>query len=142
MVGLLVFTVASGLCGLAQDAGQLVAARVLQGVGGALLAPQALTLLTAVFPPERRGAAFGINGAVVGVSTVAGPTLGGLITTYADWRWIFFLNVPIGLLTLVITLMAVPDLRLGGHQKLDLVGVGLSNFLESEETVAQPALLS
>src|SRR5438128_4938497 len=76
VVGLLVFTVASGLCGLAQDAGQLVAARVLQGVGGALLAPQALTLLTAVFPPERRGAAFGINGAVVGVSTVAGPTLG------------------------------------------------------------------
>src|SRR5262250_2519559 len=92
-VGLAVFTIASALCGLSQDSTQLIAARVLQGVGGALLAPQSLTLLTALFPPERRGAAFGVNGAIIGVSTVAGPTLGGLIVTYADWRWIFFLNV-------------------------------------------------
>ena len=128
VVGLLVFTVASALCGLAQDASQLIAARVLQGLGGAVMAPQALTLLTAAFPPEKRGAAFGINGAVVGLSTVAGPTLGGLITTYADWRGIFFLNVPIGLITVVIALVVVPDLRLGGRPRLDLIGVALGSL--------------
>ncbi len=127
VAGLAVFTAASALCGLSQDSTQLIAARVLQGVGGALLAPQALTLLTAIFPPERRGAAFGINGAVVGVSTVAGPTLGGLLVTYADWRWIFFLNVPIGLLAIAASLLVVPDLRPGVRHRLDLTGVGLAS---------------
>src|SRR5205814_884984 len=126
--GLALFTVASALCGLAQDSNQLIAARVLQGVGGALLAPQSLTLLAAVFPPERRGAAFGINGAVVGISTVAGPTLGGLIVTYADWRWIFFLNVPVGVVAVAASLLAIPDLRPGVRHRLDLGGVALSTI--------------
>jgi EmrB/QacA subfamily drug resistance transporter len=126
--GLALFTVASVLCGLAQDSNQLIAARVLQGVGGALLAPQSLTLLAAVFPPERRGAAFGINGAVVGISTVAGPTLGGLIVTYADWRWIFFLNVPVGVVAVAASLLAIPDLRPGVRHRLDLAGVALSTI--------------
>src|SRR5207245_4839281 len=72
--GLIVFTTASALCGLSQDATQLIAARVLQGVGGAMIAPQTITILMAIFPPERRGAAFGMTGAVIGISTVAGPT--------------------------------------------------------------------
>src|ERR1700681_2309252 len=88
-IGLAIFTVASALCGLSQDANQLIAARVLQGVGGAVLTPQTLDILTTLFPPERRGAAFGIWGGVAGLATVTGPTLGGAIVTYISWQWIF-----------------------------------------------------
>ncbi|HSV23426.1 MAG TPA: DHA2 family efflux MFS transporter permease subunit, partial [Xanthobacteraceae bacterium] len=109
------------------DANQLIAARVIQGVGAALLAPQTLTILMAIFPAERRGAAFGITGAVIGVSTVAGPTLGGLIVTNGDWRWIFFLNVPIGILALVGTFLVIPDVRTARQHRLDLIGVLLSS---------------
>ena len=126
-LGLVVFTAASALCGLSTDATQLIAARVLQGVGGALIAPQTLTILMAIFPPERRGAAFGITGAVIGVSTVAGPTLGGLIVTNWDWRWIFFVNVPIGILALLGTFLVIPDVRPGRRHRLDLIGVALSS---------------
>ena len=125
--GLVIFTAASALCGLSQDANQLLAARVIQGVGAALLAPQTLTILMAIFPAERRGAAFGITGAVIGVSTVAGPTLGGLIVTNGDWRWIFFLNVPIGILALVGTFLVIPDVRTARQHRLDLIGVLLSS---------------
>lgn len=120
--GLVVFTAASAACGLSHDATQLIAARVIQGVGGAMLAPQSLTILAATFPPERRGAALGIWGAVVGISTVAGPTLGGLIVTYLDWPWIFFLNVPVGVIALVTTLAIVPDVRPGRMHSFDIIG--------------------
>jgi EmrB/QacA subfamily drug resistance transporter len=125
--GLIVFTAASALCGLSQDANQLIAARVIQGVGAAMLAPQTLTILMAIFPPARRGAAFGITGAVIGISTVAGPTLGGLIVTNADWRWIFFLNVPVGLIALVGTFLVIPDVRTGRQHRFDWIGVLLSS---------------
>ena len=125
--GLIIFTAASALCGLSQDANQLIAARVIQGVGAALLAPQTLTILMAIFPPARRGAAFGITGAVIGISTVAGPTLGGLIVTNGDWRWIFFLNVPIGLIAMVGTFLVIPDVRTARRLRLDLIGVLLSS---------------
>jgi EmrB/QacA subfamily drug resistance transporter len=125
--GLIIFTAASALCGLSQDANQLIAARVIQGVGAALLAPQTLTILMAIFPPERRGAAFGITGAVIGVSTVAGPTLGGLIVTNGDWRWIFFLNLPIGIIALLGTFLVIPDVRTARQHRLDLIGVLLSS---------------
>jgi EmrB/QacA subfamily drug resistance transporter len=126
-VGLIIFTAASALCGLSQDATQLIAARVLQGVGGALLAPQTLSILVAIFPPERRGAAFGINGAVIGISTVAGPTLGGLIVTNWDWRWIFYLNVPVGIIALIGTFLIIPDVRHGARPRFDIVGVLLAS---------------
>lgn len=126
--GLIVFTVASALCGLSQDATQLIAARVLQGAGGAMLAPQTLSIITTIFPPERRGAAFGVWGAVAGVSTIAGPTLGGLVVTNWDWRWIFFMNVPVGVIALIGTFLLIPDLRPGRRHRLDLVGVGLSSL--------------
>src|SRR5229473_2000657 len=125
--GLVVFTAASALCGLSQDANQLIAARVIQGVGAAMLAPQTLTILMAIFPAERRGAAFGITGAVIGVSTVAGPTLGGLIVTNGDWRWIFFLNVPIGIIALVGTFLVIPDVRTARQHRFDWIGVLLSS---------------
>jgi EmrB/QacA subfamily drug resistance transporter len=122
-IGLAVFTVASALCGFAQDANQLIAARVLQGVGAALLTPQTLAILTTLFPPERRGAAFGIWAGVAGLATLAGPTIGGAIVTYIDWRWIFFVNVPIGIAALVATFAIIPDLRPGRRHGWDIVGV-------------------
>jgi EmrB/QacA subfamily drug resistance transporter len=125
-IGLAIFTFASALCGLAQDANQLIAARVLQGVGGAVLTPQTLAILTSLFPPERRGTAFGIWAGVAGLATLAGPTIGGAIVTYIDWRWIFYVNVPIGIAALVATFAIIPDLRPGRTHGWDVVGVFLA----------------
>ncbi len=124
--GLAIFTIASALCGLSQDSNQLIAARVLQGVGGALLVPQTLAILTSLFPPERRGTAFGIWAGVAGLATLAGPTVGGAIVTYVDWRWIFYVNVPIGVAALVATFVLVPDLRPGRRHGWDVVGIFLA----------------
>ena len=125
-IGLAIFTIASALCGFVQNADQLIAARVLQGVGGALLTPQTLAILTTLFPPERRGAAFGIWAGAAGLATLAGPTVGGAIVTYIDWRWIFFINVPIGIAALVATFAIVPDVRPGRRHGWDIVGVILA----------------
>ena len=125
-LGLFVFTVASALCGLSQNSDQLIAARILQGTGGALLTPQTLAIITSIFPPERRGAAFGIWGGVAGLATLAGPTAGGAIITYIDWRWIFYINVPIGILALVASFLIIPDLRPGRRHGWDIVGILLA----------------
>ncbi|HVD47222.1 MAG TPA: DHA2 family efflux MFS transporter permease subunit [Candidatus Limnocylindria bacterium] len=125
-IGLAIFTVASALCGFAQDANQLIAARVLQGIGGAVLTPQTLSILTVLFPPERRGAAFGVWAGVAGLATLTGPTVGGAIVTYIDWRWIFYVNVPIGIAALVATFVIIPDLRPGRRHGWDIVGIILS----------------
>ena len=125
-LGLAVFTLASALCGFSQNSTELIAARIVQGVGGALLTPQTLAILTSIFPPERRGAAFGVWGGVAGLATITGPTLGGAIITYLDWPWIFFINVPIGIGALIATFVIVPDLRPGRRQGWDLVGVALA----------------
>ena len=127
IIGLVIFTAASALCGLAQDGNQLIAARVLQGIGGAILTPQTLSIITMIFPPERRGAAFGLWGAVAGVAAVTGPTLGGFLVTYVDWRWIFYVNVPVGIIALLGAIFIVPDLRPGRRHQLDLVGVVLAS---------------
>jgi EmrB/QacA subfamily drug resistance transporter len=125
-LGLLVFTVASALCGLSQNVTELILARILQGVGGALLTPQTLAIIASLFPPERRGAAFGIWGAAAGLATVTGPTVGGAIITYINWRWIFFINVPIGIGALIATFAIIPDLRPGRRHGWDIVGVILA----------------
>jgi len=125
-IGLTIFTLASALCGFSQNASELITARVLQGIGGALLTPQTLAILTSLFPPERRGAAFGIWGGVAGLATITGPTVGGAIITYIDWRWIFFINVPIGIAALVATFLIIPDLRPGRHHGWDVVGIVLA----------------
>lgn len=128
VLGLIVFTVASAACGLAQTPGQLILFRVAQGIGGALLTPQTLSVLTMIFPPEKRGAAFGIWGAVAGVATVTGPTLGGWLVTNWSWRWIFFVNIPVGVLTLVMALLVMPDLKLNRRHQLDWIGTGLATL--------------
>src|SRR5215831_5505596 len=122
-IGLFIFTAASALCGLSQNPTELIAARIVQGVGGALLTPQTLAIITSIFPPERRGAAFGVWGGVAGLATLAGPTLGGAIITYVDWRWIFFINVPIGIAALIATFLIIPDLRPGRRHGWDIVGI-------------------
>src|SRR5215213_6810817 len=100
LAGLVLFTLASVLCAAAPSLGVLIAARVLQAAGGALLMPTALGLLLPEFPPEERGAAVGAWAAVGGVAAAAGPPIGGLLTQ-ADWRWIFLVNVPVGIVTFV-----------------------------------------
>ncbi|MHB1005683.1 MAG: DHA2 family efflux MFS transporter permease subunit [Chloroflexota bacterium] len=127
-LGMALFILASALSGVAQNTEQLIGARVLQGIGGALLTPQTLTIITSIFPPGQRGAAFGVWGAVAGVAAVTGPTLGGLIVTNWGWRWIFYINLPIGLIALVATFLIVPDLRPGRFHRLDYVGVLLATL--------------
>lgn len=115
--GLVLFTAASAACGAAQSMDQLIAARVVQGVGAAMLSPQTLSLITSIFPPGRRGAAFGIWGAVNGLATMAGPTVGGLLVTYVSWRWIFYVNVPIGLLSAILGYLLIRGRRFErGHR--------------------------
>jgi EmrB/QacA subfamily drug resistance transporter len=126
VVGITVFTLASAACGLSANSGQLIAFRVLQGLGAALLMPQTLTIITTVFPPQRRGAAFGIWGAVAGLATIAGPTLGGLLVTAFGWPSIFFVNLPIGVAVLILSFVIIPDVRPGRKHRLDLAGVLLA----------------
>jgi len=128
VAGLVIFTVASVACSLAQSPGQLIATRAVQGVGGALLTPQTLAIITMIFPADRRGAAFGIWGAVGGLATIAGPTVGGWLVTTFDWRWIFYVNLPLGVITLVLALVFVPDLRLNRRHRLDWLGTALASL--------------
>jgi EmrB/QacA subfamily drug resistance transporter len=124
--GVAVFTVSSALSGLSQDATQLVLSRAGQGLGAALLAPQGLPMITSLFPADRRGGVFAIFGMLAGLAVVLGPTLGGLIVANWGWRWIFYVNVPVGALILALTFRVVPDLRPGRPHRLDLSGVALA----------------
>ena len=125
MGGIALFTAASALSGLAPSASLLIVGRVLQGIGAALLAPQSMAILLSIFPPERRGPVFGVFGMLSGLAVVAGPTLGGVLVTDLSWRWIFFVNLPIGLGVLLAASRLVPDLRPGRRHRLDLAGVAL-----------------
>ena len=125
--GVTVFTAASAACGLAPSPGWLIAFRAVQGVGAAMLMPQTLAIITMIFPPERRGAAFGVWGAVAGAATIAGPTLGGLLITALDWRWIFYVNVPIGAIVLALTGVLIPRLHPGRKHRMDYLGVVLAS---------------
>lgn len=124
-VGLLVFTVASLWCGLSGSIGELIAARSLQGLGAALITPQTMALITRIFPPEKRGAAMGVWGTVAGVATLVGPLLGGVLTDGLGWEWIFFVNLPVGAIGLVLAATLVPTVDTHDH-KFDLIGVALS----------------
>jgi EmrB/QacA subfamily drug resistance transporter len=124
--GLIIFTAASVACGFAQNPTQLIIFRVIQGLGGALLTPQTLSVITMIFPADKRGAAFGLWGAVAGVATLAGPVLGGWLVTNFGWRWIFFVNLPIGIATLIMAGIVMPDIKLNRRHRLDMVGVVLS----------------
>lgn len=110
VTGMGIFTLASLLCGLAPNIEVLIAARVLQGLGAAMLTPQTMSVINRVFPREKRGAAMGLWGATAGISTLTGPVLGGLVTSAASWHWVFYTNVPIGVLSIAMVLRWVPQL--------------------------------
>src|SRR5438067_6414136 len=125
-VGIVIFTIASGFSALAQDPTQLILSRALQGVGAAVLAPQGLPLMLSLFPAERRGGVFAVYGTLAGLAIIAGPTVGGLLVTNFGWRSIFTVNLPIGLLTLALAMLVIPDIRPGRRHRLDWIGVVLA----------------
>jgi EmrB/QacA subfamily drug resistance transporter len=127
LLGLLVFTGASLWCGLSGTIGMLIAARVVQGVGAALLTPQTLSTITRIFPAERRGVAMSVWGATAGVATLVGPLAGGVLVDGLGWQWIFFVNVPVGIIGLGLAFWLVPDLSTEKHG-FDLIGVLLSGI--------------
>ena len=122
--GLALFAGASALSALAPNVGSLIAARALQGAGAALVLTLGLALLSAAFPPEKRGAAIGLFSAVTGIAVASGPLVGGAIAEGIDWEWIFWINVPIGLLAIPLVLSRIEE-SFGGDTGLDLPGLGL-----------------
>ncbi len=123
--GLVIFTLASLLCGLAQSSGMLIAFRALQGIGGATIFATSLALLAQTFHGRSRGVAFGVWGAVTAMSTALGPLLGGLLTTGIGWRWIFFVNIPLGIAAVTITLRYVQESKPPQARRIDLAGFGV-----------------
>lgn len=130
MICLTVFTVSSLLCGIAPSLGAIILFRVLQGAGGGGLQPMAQAILADTFPPEKRGIAFALYGVTVIVAPTIGPTLGGWITDNYTWRWIFFINLPIGIMTLLLVFRLIDDppwakRAAGAGIKIDYIGVAL-----------------
>src|SRR5579863_8241924 len=125
-----VFTISSFLCGLAPNLGALILFRVLQGLGGGGLQPSEQAILADTFPAAKRGMAFAIYGMAVVVAPAIGPTLGGFITDNYSWRWIFYINVPIGIISLLLTSRLISDPpHLNDQRKrtfsIDYIGLGL-----------------
>ena len=122
MLGFVVFTVGSALCGLAVSVYWLIAFRVLQAVGAAMIMALGAAILTEAFPPEERGKAMGMIGAIVSVGIVIGPALGGVIIGALSWRWIFYVNLPVGVLGTILVARNVPDFKPAGRQRFDYLG--------------------
>lgn len=123
LVGTASFSVASLLCGLAQEPWQLVAARALQGLGAAMMSPAALSLLTTTFTEgDARNRALGVWGAIAAGGAAAGMIIGGVLTDVASWRWVFLINVPVGLAVALAALRVVPESRAPSHGRLDVPG--------------------
>lgn len=118
-VGLGIFTAASAACALAPTAGLLIAARAIQGLGAAAVMPVSLTILTSAFPPQRRGAVIGAWGGIAGLAVASGPLVGGAITQGLDWHWIFWVNVPIGVVAILLSLALLSE-SYGPATRLDL----------------------
>jgi EmrB/QacA subfamily drug resistance transporter len=123
-IGLALFTAASVACALAPNLSELIVARTVQGLGGAIVLPLSLTILTAAFPLARRGMIVGIYGGLAGLAVAMGPIVGGAVTQNIGWHWIFWINVPIGILAVVLGQRLLPE-SYGAQERLDLVGVGL-----------------
>src|SRR5438105_9657538 len=122
-VGLALFTAASLLCGLATSPLFLILARGLQGVGGAIMFATSLALLSQEFHGRERGTAFGLWGATTGAAVAVGPLVGGALTTYLSWRWIFFVNIPIGIVATILSVAQLRETRDEEHGGIDWVGL-------------------
>ena len=124
-IGLAIFTGGSALAALAGSANELIAARAIQGLGGAIVLPLTLTILSAAVPPNRRGVALGAWGGIGGLAVALGPLVGGAIVQGISWQWIFWLNVPFGLVLIPLALRKLEETH-GSNSRLDLPGLGLS----------------
>lgn len=125
LIGLVMFTLSSLACGLSGNIEMLIGARVFQGLGAALMTPQTMAVITRIFPPRERGSAMAIWGVTAGAATLIGPILGGFLLDSLGWEWIFFINLPVGLIAFVLTLRFVPVLPTNAH-RFDWLGVVLS----------------
>jgi EmrB/QacA subfamily drug resistance transporter len=124
VLGLAIFTLSSLACGLASSAGFLIGARAVQGVGAALMNPATLSIIVATFPPRQRGQAIGIWAGVSALALAIGPLGGGLIVEYLNWNWIFFVNVPVGILGIVVSQFAIHESRdTSAEQSIDFPGL-------------------
>src|SRR3954447_19723151 len=124
--GVVLFTVASAAGALAPNAGTLIAARAIEGIGGAVIMPLTLTMMTAAFPAERRGAALGIWSAISGFGVALGPIAGGLLTDALSWHWIFWVNVPIGVAAAVLAPRVLGE-SFGRRERIDIGGLLLAS---------------
>src|SRR5881397_1755961 len=136
IIGVALFTIASLVCGLGQNEGMLIASRAVQGLGGAIISPAALSIVMTSFEEgAERNKALGVWGALGGSGAAVGVLAGGVLTDYLSWRWIFFVNVPVGALVLALTPRIVPESRAElGHRRFDAVGAvsvtgGLALFI-------------
>jgi EmrB/QacA subfamily drug resistance transporter len=124
LIGLVIFTASSLACGLATSGGMLIGARTVQGVGAALMMPATLSIISATFPPRQRGMAIGIWAGVSAMALAIGPLIGGVITEHIDWSWIFFVNVPIGVLGFLVAWVVIRESRdTSADQRLDFPGL-------------------
>ena len=125
LIGMAVFTISSLACGLSPTVEILIIARAIQGIGASLITPQTMSVINRIFPRHRRGAAMGMWGVVAGLASLAGPILGGIIVSAIGWEWIFFINVPFGIVSIIMVWLLVPDLpRLA--RRLDFLSVIVS----------------
>jgi len=150
LVGVVWFAVASALCGLAPNAETLIAARALQGVGGALLAPGSLAIIESGIAPADRGRAIGAWTGLTSIAAAIGPFVGGALVQYADWRWIFWINAPLAAVTVAVTVAFVPESRTAETGRYDGLGAGLAALtlggltywlIEWHSDLALPALV-
>jgi EmrB/QacA subfamily drug resistance transporter len=126
VTGIVIFTLASLACGLAGTEDQLIAARIVQGAGAALMNPATLSIIAATFPPRQRGAAIGIWAGVSALALAIGPLVGGLLTEHVGWEWIFFVNIPVGILGIAASLLLIDESKDETHVRLDLPGLATS----------------
>src|SRR6188474_42747 len=129
VAGLVVFTLASLACGLAGSAEVLIGARVVQGIGAAMMNPATLSIISATFPPRQRGMAIGIWAGVSALALAIGPLVGGLLTEHLNWSWVFFVNVPVGVLGVAASYLLIDESRdMSEEQRLDLAGLVTSGL--------------
>ena len=121
-VGFAVFTIGSFLCGLSSNVYLLILFRVVQAIGATMILALGVAIVTESFPPKERGKALGIAGTTVSIGIVIGPTLGGLIIDLISWNWIFFVNIPVGILGIFMVIRFVPDIKPVGKQRFDFMG--------------------
>jgi len=126
IIGIGVFTAASLWCGLADSGSMLISARIVQGAGAALMNPATLSIIAATFLPKERGMAIGIWAGTAALALAIGPLVGGLLTEHLSWHWIFFVNIPVGIVAIAASLLLIQESKDETHASLDLPGLATS----------------